>query len=64
VCRLPFRREYVQSFLNATDAIWAVCWHNFNTTKWNSGLIKWEQIGNALVVTWDNVESSPGTAWH
>lgn len=53
---------YVQGFLDAANPCWAVCWHNFNTTELNSGLIKYEQVGNLFVVTWDNVESLPGNA--
>ena len=41
--------------------IWAVCWHNFNTTELGSGLIKHEAVGNLYVITWDNVESLPGS---
>jgi hypothetical protein len=51
---------YVQGFLDAVNPVWAVCWHNFNTTELGSGLIKTEQVGNLFVVTWDNVESLPG----
>lgn len=53
---------YVEGFLDAVNPIWAVCWHNFNTTELNSGLIKWEIVNNVCYVTWDNVESLPGTA--
>lgn len=53
---------YVDGMLNSLNAIWAVCWHNFNTTELGSGLIKWEAVGNLFVVTWDNVESLPGNA--
>ena len=53
---------YVEGFLNAINPIWAVCWHNFNTTELNSGLIKWEVVNNVCYVTWDNVESLPGNA--
>jgi hypothetical protein len=53
---------YVQGMLDAVSPIWAVCWHNFNTTELNSGLIKWEAVNNLFIVTWDNVESLPGTA--
>jgi hypothetical protein len=53
---------YVEGFLDAINPIWAVCWHNFNTTELNSGLIKWEVVNNVCYVTWDNVESLPGTA--
>ncbi|MBM3960412.1 MAG: hypothetical protein FJ306_00695 [Planctomycetes bacterium] len=53
---------YVEGMLNAVSPIWAVCWHNFNTTELNSGLIKWEVLNNVFLVTWDNVESLPGTA--
>ena len=52
----------VNGVLNALNPIWAVCWHNFNTTELGSGLIKHEAVGNLYVVTWDNVESLPGTA--
>jgi hypothetical protein len=52
-----------RAMLNAINPIWAVCWHNFNTTELGSGLIKWEVVnGTTFVVTWDNVESLPGTA--
>lgn len=57
----PFM-PYVPGFLNAANPIWSVCWHNFNTTELNSGLIKTEQVGNLFIVTWDNVESLPGNA--
>lgn len=53
---------YVPGMLNTPNPNWAVCWHNFNTTELNSGLIKTESIGNLFVVTWDNVESLPGNA--
>lgn len=53
---------YVDGMLNAANPIWAVCWHNFNTTELGSGLVKWEVVGNLLVVTWDNVESLPGNS--
>ncbi|MFY9344875.1 MAG: hypothetical protein WAT39_20445 [Planctomycetota bacterium] len=55
---MPFEH----GFLNAINPIWAVCWHNFNTTELGSGLIKYETVGNLFIVTWDNVESLPGTA--
>lgn len=51
---------YAPGMLNVTTPIWAVCWHNFNTTEVGSGLIKTEQVGNLFIVTWDNVESLPG----
>lgn len=51
----------VNGMLNALNPIWAVCWHNFNTTELGSGLIKHEAVGNLYVITWDNVESLPGT---
>lgn len=54
---MPFQR----GVLDALNPIWAVCWHNFNTTELNSGLIKHETLGNLFVVTWDNVESFPGS---
>jgi hypothetical protein len=50
---------YPPAFLDAANAIWAVAWHNFNTTETGSGLIKWEQIGNLVIVTWDGVENWP-----
>ncbi|MCU0862803.1 MAG: hypothetical protein MUC36_03335 [Planctomycetes bacterium] len=68
VSNLPFPGNnynfmpYAKGMLDAVNPIWAVCWHNFNTTELNSGLIKWEVVGNLFVVTWDNVESLPGTA--
>lgn len=53
---------FVHGLLNAANPIWAICWHNFNTTESGSGLIKHELVGNLFVVTWDNVESLPGSA--
>ncbi len=50
-----------QALLDAANTIWAVCWHNFNTTEPGSGLIKWEQVGNLIVITWDGVENWPNT---
>ena len=52
----------VDGMLNAANPIWAVCWHNFNTTELGSGFIKHEAVGSQYIVTWDNVESLPGTA--
>ena len=52
---------YQGGMLNALNPIWAVCWHNFNTTELGSGLIRHEALGNLYVITWDNVESLPGT---
>jgi hypothetical protein len=50
---------YVPAFLNAANPMWAVAWHNFNTTETGSGLIKYEQVGNLMVITWDGVENWP-----
>jgi hypothetical protein len=67
VSNLPFPGNnynfmpYAKGLLDAVNPVWAVCWHNFNTTELNSGLIKWEVVGNLFIVTWDNVESLPGT---
>lgn len=52
----------VDGMLNAANPIWAVCWHNFNTTELGSGFIKHEAVGTQYIVTWDNVESLPGNA--
>ena len=53
---------YVQGFLDTATSVWAVCWHNFNTTELGSGTIKTESVGNLFVVTWEAVESLPGNA--
>jgi hypothetical protein len=53
---------FLHGFLNATNPIWAVCWHNFNSLEAGSGLVKHEQVGNLYVITWDNVESQPPNA--
>ncbi len=47
--------------LNATNAMYAVAWHDFNPTEAGSGVIKHEAVGNLFIVTWENVESYPTT---
>jgi hypothetical protein len=61
----PTYSPYPPALLDAGSTIWAVCWHNLNTTEPGSGTIMHEQVGNLFVVTWDNVEAWPnliGTA--
>ncbi len=53
---------FLHGFLNSTNPIWAVCWHNFNSLEAGSGLVKHEQVGNLYVITWENVESQPPNA--
>jgi hypothetical protein len=55
----PTYSPYAPALLDAGSTIWAVCWHNFNTSETGSGLIKWEQVGNLFVITWDGVENWP-----
>jgi hypothetical protein len=46
--------------LTATNTAWW-CWHDYNATEAGSGLIKWEEIGGIVYITWDGVESYPTT---
>lgn len=45
--------------LNGAATMWAVAFHDYNSAEVGSGLVKWEQVGNLIVVTWDGVESYP-----
>lgn len=47
--------------LQAPATMWALAWHDFNPAETSSGVIKYEQVGNLFVITWDNVESWPNT---
>lgn len=45
--------------LNTTAAMWALAWHDFNPAETGSGVIKYEQVGNLFIITYENVESWP-----
>lgn len=51
----------IRRLLDAPEALWA-CWHDFNPLEQNSGQIKFEEIAGVAYITWDDVESYPGTA--
>lgn len=50
-----------RGLLDAPATMWALAWHDFISSEVGSGLIKWEQVGNLFVITWDGVESYPST---
>jgi len=51
----------IAGMLNEATTAW-YCWHDFDPTELGSGSIKVEEAGGTLLVTWDGVESHPGTA--
>jgi hypothetical protein len=51
----------IPAMLAATNTTW-YSWHDYNPAEVGSGVIKYEEVGNVMVITWDNVESWPATA--
>lgn len=45
--------------LQAGATVWALAFHDYITSEAGSGLIKYEQVGNLFVITYDGVESFP-----
>ena len=52
----------VNTFLNSTRAWWSLGWHNFNPAIVGGGSVKFEQLGNLAIVTWDGVWDAAGTS--
>jgi hypothetical protein len=50
------------TMLNNVRAFWAVCWHDMNPAIVGSGQVKFEQVGNLAIVTWDGVWDNAGTS--
>ena len=44
------------TMLNAPQTAW-YSWHDYNPTELGSGLIRFQEVGNLAIFTWDNVES-------
>ena len=49
------------TFLAGPQAWWSVYWHDFNPTIAGSGQVKFEQVGNLAIITWDGVWDFGGT---
>lgn len=59
---LPGSISYLPSefgLLEASATVWALAFHDYNSSEVGSGLILYEQVGNLFCITWDNVESYP-----
>ncbi|HEU4420059.1 MAG TPA: hypothetical protein VFT55_14085, partial [Planctomycetota bacterium] len=50
------------TMLSNLRAFWAVNWHDMNPAIVGSGQVKFEQIGNLAIVTWDGVWDNAGTS--
>lgn len=49
------------TFLAGPQAWWSLYWHDFNPATAGSGQVKFEQVGNLAIVTWDGVWDFGGT---
>jgi len=48
----------ILSLLNVPQTAW-FSWHDYNPAEVGSGLIKFEEVGQLAIFTWDDVESRP-----
>ncbi|HEX6812831.1 MAG TPA: hypothetical protein VF384_14490 [Planctomycetota bacterium] len=50
------------TLLSNPRAYWAVNWHDMNPAIVGSGQVKFEQVGNLAIITWDGVWDNSGTS--
>jgi hypothetical protein len=50
------------TLLNGTQAMWSLCWHDYNPAIVGSGQVKFEEVAGVAYITWDGVWDFGGTS--